>query len=1108
MEGFYLTAQDISDVRDEYALITEIEYELERLTVIFMLEYDFIHKSLDSDGMQQFNDMRNDLRSENDEGEIILRYSEITEELVKARTKLLSDYMSGLTHAEEAIKSKYYTHLQSRKDITKLPKINAETFEQLMSYDPALMAEHINRLNSNILIRLLHPSVLREKCLEFISLKNKAGELYKTALSKLKNVLSECTERASAMLIKIYHHEMQKNIPPEILEKFVNSMYTRMVMDAQSFIPSETEPLNVTVGKVYFDFQVSNDFAKDFLTQKYGFIMSEEGFVFPYTLAIDENLALLYKYDNESADKAKSDIQSICMNIFLASPPNKVRFYFIDPLKSGQTFEIFQHFEDSSTSGFNVVAGGVQTEQDSIEAQLQVLVDRIKTMHLSTFKGEYSNIREYNAKNTRNPQSYSIVGIMDFPAGFSAKATELLRRIVATGKECGIYVVIMSGNTQASSIQKYNTTDIESMCSVYISHGDFYLEEENEDDNDDSDNETSISYVIDDPIDIQEIVKLAPIMKKAIRDAGNAVIPYSEVAPPESEYLKSDTMDGLSIPIGINSANEIQHLRLGMLGSQSIHALICGQIGSGKSRLLHAIITGALLKYPQEELKIYLIDFKSGTEFKIYADYNLPAISVLALESEQEFGLSVLRSLKEEADRRAQIFNSLTKSDIVWHNTDAKSIETYGKLPRILVVIDEFHVLFGGNSNIASEASMLMDGLLRLERSYGFHVVLCSQSIRGMSGISEAAFAQIAVRIALKCPKEDADIVLGKGSDAIAQIEENDAGSAIYVPAISSSKADKFRVALLTPEEHAEKLKKLDEIYAAKHQISSARILVSEVSDDRNSVFQRYFADGVLNVQDRVIHIGEALRVKSNLEIKFTPSKDSNMLLIGKDIQKAQNMLFFATLDLVLQRVKQAKEGRPQINIHVVNYCDGAELYMNDKLQFLGCNAPQVNYYNGENAESGIEEIYRRLTEKKDGSPDEWLILSNLTLGEELSGRSMFQSQQRAADMFSKILELGSEKGVFSIIWCDDPEIYRRKFSSTFEYFNKRIIFNVSAKDAEELADIIGDDSINRNNAYLFQRGKGKEKFRPYSTPMDRWLSFLCAERLNSEGTGGNISHE
>ena len=46
---------------------------------------------------------------------------------------------------------------------------------------------------------------------------------------------------------------------------------------------------------------------------------------------------------------------------------------------------------------------------------------------------------------------------------------------------------------------------------------------------------------------------------------------------------------------------------------------IVGPSGSGKSTLLHALITNAALMYSPDEIELYLIDFKKGVEFKVYA---------------------------------------------------------------------------------------------------------------------------------------------------------------------------------------------------------------------------------------------------------------------------------------------------------------------------------------------------------------------------------------------------------------------------------------------------------------------------------------------------------
>lgn len=1211
-----LTEQDIIYVKDEYALVMDIWYELERLANSYMQECTNIQngykkkvEDMDKDHAAQVSRMTsnhaqqisqleyeessaleqwenqyksnqratnqkkdNARKAEEDVKQNSDKYRRDMTAQIENRKKILQGYLGEISRAEAAIKPKRYKKVAQNS--TELAPIQADTLDQLMTRYPHYMAKEINELDEKLLKKLIHPSLLKTKCIEFFSLKCKAQELFDKEIREQDAIMPETNKKVASMVAEasrrmqnelqqlsaneeqekqayvryrveleqnysekrknllqqqattkqnlLQQHENEKaitkkkreealinatkkyqsehlmNLPPSVLKQFIDLLMVRKVYGAQGYQTAKIEPLNVTVGYVYFKFDqfLTNKIVNQFMTQNYGFILKNGAFVFPYTIVINESLALCYKYGNKNAEIAKSNMQTICMNTFLATPPNKMRFHFIDPLKSGQSFAIFKHFEEDNSTGTSIILGGIQTEASSVEQQLQIVVDHIKNMQVNTFKGQYKNIREYNAANTLNPQPYNIVGIMDFPAGFTPKSIELLSQVVATGKECGVYVVIMANDEQLANMDpkvKGQIANIEQMCNCFSMAEPGYVCN--------SINNENIRFMIDKPLDVKEIVNIAPVMKKGIKDAGRIVIDYQHIAPSPTQYLKFSTDDGISIPIGLSGASDIQSLKLGMQGSQSIHALICGQIGSGKSRLLHAIITGALLQYPAEELQIYLIDFKSGTEFKIYADYNLPNFKVIAIESEQEFGLSVLRDIKREGERRAQIFNTCTKNDITSYN-NSSDVQRYGRLPRILIVIDEFHVLFSNsNQEVATEASQIMDGILRLDRSYGFHIVLCSQSIRGMNAISDAALAQIAVRIALKCPKEDADIVLGKGSDAIAQIEENDAGSAVYMPAISSPKTNiKFRVGFLSPEEHVKLLQQLDNYYNSKGIKSTARVLASDVSDSRSSVYQTYYAGNELIVKDRVLHLGEPLKVDANLEVRFDQAPANNMLLIGKNNQKAQNLLFFATLDLILQRIAHKRNGSNMPNITVINFCDGSNTILDDKLQDMGLRLPgHCNYHDGSEANEAFSEVYERFVRKASTDPDEWLIISQLALAADFQGGSIYGSNREYANRFDEILRDGPAKGVFTIAWCDDPALFRAKFDNTYGYFGKRVVFDVSKEDALALADIVNDESINKNNAYIYQNGKGKEKFRPYSTPMTKWVETICDEKINKE---------
>src|SRR5476649_1782729 len=94
------------------------------------------------------------------------------------------------------------------------------------------------------------------------------------------------------------------------------------------------------------------------------------------------------------------------------------------------------------------------------------------------------------------------------------------------------------------------------------------------------------------------------------------------------------------------------------------HALIAGKTGSGKSTLLHALITNLALHYGPDQAELYLIDFKKGVEFKMYAAMRLPHARVVAIESEREFGLSVLQRLDGILRERGEAFRAVGANDL------------------------------------------------------------------------------------------------------------------------------------------------------------------------------------------------------------------------------------------------------------------------------------------------------------------------------------------------------------------------------------------------------------------------------------------------------------
>ena len=80
---------------------------------------------------------------------------------------------------------------------------------------------------------------------------------------------------------------------------------------------------------------------------------------------------------------------------------------------------------------------------------------------------------------------------------------------------------------------------------------------------------------------------------------------------------------------------------------------------------------------------MYLIDFKKGVEFKTYATYKLPHARVVAIESEREFGLSVLQRLDVELKRRGDIYRDLGVQDVAGYRAATGKF-----MPRVLLIVD------------------------------------------------------------------------------------------------------------------------------------------------------------------------------------------------------------------------------------------------------------------------------------------------------------------------------------------------------------------------------------------------------------------------------------
>ncbi len=217
----------------------------------------------------------------------------------------------------------------------------------------------------------------------------------------------------------------------------------------------------------------------------------------------------------------------------------------------------------------------------------------------------------------------------------------------------------------------------------------------------------------------------------------------------EKFWTKSSQYE-VSVPVGW----DINHKEVCFeIGNEQNHTLICERSGSGKSNFLHVLIQNLAFYYDPDEVQLFLLDYKEGVEFNAYTDPILEHARLVSVASSAGFGMSFLSWLCDEMEKRSELFKQFKVKDL----SDYRKHE---KMPRLIVVVDEFQVLFSDKSTqMKGSVERSLNALLKKGRIYGVHLVLATQTMRG-GEIDSSIKAQIANRIALPMDADDSTKIL------------------------------------------------------------------------------------------------------------------------------------------------------------------------------------------------------------------------------------------------------------------------------------------------------------------------------------------------------------
>jgi len=813
-------------------------------------------------------------------------------------------------------------------------------------------------------------------------------------------------------------------------------------------------------------------------------------FSLPALVPFPHCCSLLIEATEEGRTYAVEALQAVMFRLLAGIPPGKVRFTIIDPVGLGQNFASFMHLADYDEA---LVSNRIWTEAARIEQRLADLTEHMENVIQKYLRNQFETIDEYNEQAGEVAEPYRFLVVANFPVNFTSDTARRLMSIINSGPRCGVYTLITVDRKQPLP-QGFDLADIEQAGARIFWHERRFVWQ-------DEDFE-QFHLELDVPPPEELCTQVLRRVGELAKDARRVEVPFEYVAPPPEQWWTGDSRKGLSVPLGRVGATKRQHLKLGHGTSQ--HVLIAGKTGSGKSTLLHALITNLALLYSPDEVEVYLVDFKKGVEFKTYANHELPHARVVAIESEREFGLSVLQRLDAELRQRGEKYRKVGAQDL----NSYREATGNQPLPRILLIVDEFQEFFVEEDKLAQDAALLLDRLVRQGRAFGLHVLLGSQTLGGAYSLARSTIDQMAVRIALQCSENDAHLILSEDNSAARLLSRP--GEAIYNDANGLVEGNNpFQIVWLDDDRREAYLLAIQGMASKRHGPPLEQLVFegntpSDVS--KNIVLQQLLEAPAWPEPPRTapVWLGEAVAIKDATAAVFRSRSGHNLLIVGQDDEAAVGILATALLGLAAQYAPQSTPEAPGHSFYVLDGSaeDGPHAGILARLAATLPHQARVGAWHDVPAligELAAEVDRRQKANLRDALPV-FLFINGLQRFRDLRRQEddfSFSRQGEEAPNPSKqlvaVLTEGPGLGVHALVWCDSQNNLSRAFDRhTLREFEFRVLTQMSAGDSSSLIDTPLASKLGLHRAYFHSEEQGRlEKFRPYGFPSEGLLEWV-----------------
>ncbi len=457
------------------------------------------------------------------------------------------------------------------------------------------------------------------------------------------------------------------------------------------------------------------------------------------------------------ASWATEILTGLVLRAVAAVPAGRLEVVVFDPRIRG-VFSPFAGLRRASTSIF----GEPLVTTNQLVNELHHLRSAVARVAELVGSRSVADLGSLVAATEMQPEPYRLLVVLDYPTGVDSAVQGELLRIADGGPKRGVSMLIHH-DPQVRGATSVDPADLLTQATIItgragaVTVGTF----------------PGVTVHPDGAPPRQLIGDVADLVADRADRAAAPSVDFADLLPPVEETWAHQATEGMTATLGMSGFDRVT---MNLRGADPAlpNVLVGGASGQGKSNLLLVLLHSIAASYSPDEVEMYLLDFKDGLEFDRLGPrpdrpHWMPHVRVLGLEGDRLFGLAVLRHLDAEFGRRAEKFRTAGHN----HLAAYRQAHPDERVPRVLVVIDEFQVLIGSQDDIGHEAVRIIETLARRGRAVGMHLVLASQTLSGIEGLAtkeQSIFGQFPWRVSLKTEASESEAILGRGNHDAAQL--------------------------------------------------------------------------------------------------------------------------------------------------------------------------------------------------------------------------------------------------------------------------------------------------------------------------------------------------